>query len=107
MPRPINSSNHVRSLIEVMLCDQEAWRYGYDLSKETAMKSGTLYPILMRLEGQGWLETRWEEAAMQGRPARHMYRLTATGTSEGRALLEASQAAPSRPRFVTGEAATG
>lgn len=107
MPRPINSSSHVRSLIEVLLSDREAWRYGYDLSKETAMKSGTLYPILMRLEGQGWLETRWEESTMQGRPSRHMYRLTATGASEGRALLETSQVESSRARLVTGEAATG
>lgn len=35
------------------------WRYGYELSRATGLKSGTLYPILMRLEKYGLLEARW------------------------------------------------
>ena len=54
------------------------WKYGYDISRSTGLKSGTLYPILMRLAESGLLETRWEEAE-PGRPPRHMYRLTAEG----------------------------
>ena len=55
------------------------WLHGYDISKRLRIVSGTLYPILMRLNDQGHLETRWTESETPGRPARHMYRLTATG----------------------------
>ncbi len=75
MARPLNSSPQTRDLVAALLERPEEWRHGYDLSKETGLKSGTLYPILMRLEKQGWLETRWEEPAVPGRPSRHLYRL--------------------------------
>jgi PadR family transcriptional regulator, regulatory protein PadR len=54
------------------------WRYGYDLSRETGLKSGTLYPILMRLAEYDLLETKWVTTE-DGVPARHTYRLTPTG----------------------------
>jgi len=54
------------------------WRYGYELSRETGLKSGTLYPILMRLEKHKLLEARWV-AAGDGVPPRHTYRLTPNG----------------------------
>ncbi|MFZ0414339.1 MAG: PadR family transcriptional regulator [Candidatus Acidiferrales bacterium] len=69
------------------MAQPKEWRYGYDLSRETALKSGTLYPILMRLEKRGWLETRWTQAAGVGRPPRHMYRLTSDGLSCARAMM--------------------
>lgn len=62
------------------------WRYGYELSRETGLKSGTLYPILMRLEKCGLLEARWI-ATDAGVPPRHTYRLTANGSSFARARL--------------------
>ncbi|MGC2741790.1 MAG: helix-turn-helix transcriptional regulator [Candidatus Angelobacter sp.] len=65
------------------------WRYGYDLSRETGLKSGTIYPILVRLTEREWLETRWEQAAENGKP-RHMYRLTAAGRRSARALVQES-----------------
>lgn len=55
------------------------WRYGYELSLEVALKSGSLYPILMRLSDIDLLESRWEEAPPTGRPPRHLYRLTTDG----------------------------
>lgn len=55
------------------------WRHGYELSKATALKSGTLYPILMRLSDRGLLETQWQPAPEPGRPPRHLYRLTTRG----------------------------
>ncbi len=59
--------------------DPSAWRHGYDLAKRAALSSGTLYPLLIRLHERGWLEARWEEADRPGKPARHVYRLTAAG----------------------------
>jgi DNA-binding PadR family transcriptional regulator len=55
------------------------WRYGYELGQEVGLKSGSLYPILMRLSDRGWLEAEWEDDVPPGRPPRHLYRLTASG----------------------------
>ena len=60
------------------LQSKHEWRYGYDISRNTGLKSGTLYPILMRLAEHGMLETSWENVDV-GRPPRHMYRLTGDG----------------------------
>jgi DNA-binding PadR family transcriptional regulator len=58
--------------------DPARWRYGYDLATQVQLKSGSLYPILVRLADRGLLETSWEPG--QGsRPPRHLYRLTSTG----------------------------
>ena len=54
------------------------WQYGYELSRETSLKSGTLNPILMRLAKYGILESKWVTTE-NGVPPRHTYRLTAKG----------------------------
>ena len=54
------------------------WKYGYDMSRNTGLKSATLYPILMRLAERKLLETRWETSEA-GKPPRHMYMLTGGG----------------------------
>lgn len=54
------------------------WRYGYELSREAGLKSGTLYPILMRLERYKLLEAQWV-VTEDGVPPRHTYRLTPSG----------------------------
>jgi PadR family transcriptional regulator PadR len=59
------------------------WRHGYELSRSSGLKSGTLYPILIRLSENYLLETRWE-APESGKPPRHMYRLTRAGTQFAR-----------------------
>lgn len=84
MPRKPNTSPQTRALLAALLVRPTAWRHGYDLSKETGLRSGTLYPLLMRLSGQGLLEQRWQEAARPGLPPRHVYRLTAAGATLGR-----------------------
>jgi PadR family transcriptional regulator, regulatory protein PadR len=63
------------------------WRHGYDLSRCSGLKSGTLYPILIRLTENRLLETRWE-ASESGKPPRHMYRLTAAGKRFARECVE-------------------
>lgn len=62
------------------------WLYGLELAELTGLKSGTLYPILIRLADRALLESRWLEPSGQGRPARHAYRITAAGL---KALAEA------------------
>lgn len=54
---------------------------GADISKATGLASGTLYPILLRLEQAGWLSSNWEagDPATLGRPRKRFYRVTAEG----------------------------
>lgn len=59
--------------------------YGYELvaeinqrSDSLSIKEGTLYPILYRLEDDGLMETRWEEAVSRGRPKKY-YSVTEKG----------------------------
>jgi DNA-binding PadR family transcriptional regulator len=61
------------------------WRHGYEISQQTGLKSGTLYPLLIRLSDQGYLEARWAEPEREGRPPRHEYRLTVAGAALARA----------------------
>ena len=84
MPRKPNSSRQTRALLAALLERSGIWRHGYDLSKETGLRSGTLYPLLMRLSEQGLLEQRWQEAERPGLPPRHVYRLTASGLALAR-----------------------
>jgi PadR family transcriptional regulator, regulatory protein PadR len=59
---------------------------GAEIGKTTKLASGTLYPILARLEQAGWFESRWETELPQalGRPRRRLYRLTALGAANAR-----------------------
>ncbi|HWC30158.1 MAG TPA: PadR family transcriptional regulator [Dehalococcoidia bacterium] len=100
MPRRINSSRQTQALIAALLLESDSWQYGYDLSRATGLRSGTLYPILIRLENQGWLEARWEVPA-PGKPPRHLYRLTALGLQEASSVhqpaVESSKVSALRP----------
>jgi DNA-binding PadR family transcriptional regulator len=86
MARRNNSSPQTQAVLAALLSDTQTWHYGYDLGKETSLKSGTLYPILMRLEAQGWLEAHWGETPQAGKPPRHLYRLTGLGLREAPGL---------------------
>ena len=74
------------------LCEQPSgWQHGYALARQTGLKSGTLYPILIRLADRGLVEACWQEEPVPGRPRRHLYRLTADGlASATTALAEAA-----------------
>ena len=84
MPRRANNSRQTRALLAAFLERSRTWRHGYDLSKETGLRSGTLYPLLMRLSEQGLLESRWQEPERPGLPPRHVYRLTTAGLALAR-----------------------
>jgi len=84
MPRKPNNSRQTRALLAAFLERSRTWRHGYDLSKETGLRSGTLYPLLMRLSEQGLLEPRWQEPERPGLPPRHVYRLTTAGLALAR-----------------------
>ncbi len=79
MARRRRASSQTQVLLGVLLERPRTWQYGYELSKRTGLKSGTLYPVLMRLAEQGILEADWREPDREGRPPRHVYRLTSKG----------------------------
>ena len=83
-------SRQTVALLTALMERPRAWQHGYELSKETALKSGTLYPILMRLSDLGLLDSCWKDAERPGRPPRHIYRLTATGLALAREQAEVS-----------------
>ena len=97
MPRQPHTSAQTVSLLQALLTQPDQWHYGYELGKQTALRSGTLYPILIRLAEQHLLETRWEPPQRPGRPARHTYRLTAEGRQLARERLAGSAAARRPP----------
>src|SRR5438067_4734220 len=92
MTRQPNTSPQTLRVLRLLLEEPTAWHYGYEISQRTGLKSGTLYPILLRLADQGWLETRWAEPEQPGRPPRHTYRLTGAGAKTARTKL--AEAAP-------------
>ena len=75
------------SVLTALCSRPRTWRHGYDLARETGLKSGTLYPILIRLADRGLLESCWEDEQPAGRPRRHLYRLTRAGLARGKEVL--------------------
>jgi len=59
---------------------------GADIARLTKLSSGTLYPILMRLEHHRWIESQWEvgDPHKLGRPRRRLYQITAIGARSAR-----------------------
>src|SRR5271169_1862431 len=74
----VRLSPQTLQVLDAFLESPMDWKYGYDISRNTGLKSGTLYPILMRLAERKLLETSWETAE-PGTPPRHLYRLTPDG----------------------------
>ena len=77
--------------------------YGLQLMELTGLKSGTLYPVLARLESAGWISSAWEKVDPKQvkRPRRRYYQLTGLGEQAATAELAVFSAsrrrAPSTP----------
>jgi PadR family transcriptional regulator PadR len=92
MTRLPNRSTQTLRLLAELLESPRTWRHGYELSKATSLKSGTLYPILMRLADQGLLASKWADSERPGVPPRHVYRLTPDGLAYARDQAEGAPA---------------
>ena len=82
-----------------MLNDPAGEHYGYELSEESGVRSGVLYPILTRMLAEGWVTDDWEDPKKitgKKRPPRRYYRITGTGR---RALAEVVAKAREDTRF--------
>ena len=76
-------------VLRALLEDPARELYGIEIGAAAGLPSGTVHPILARLEGLRWVESRWEDidTRAEGRPARRYYRLTATGVESARMAL--------------------
>lgn len=72
-------SPQTQAIVQALAAAPGTWRYGYELGQQVGLKAGSLYPILIRLHERGLLDSRWEDEQPQGRPPRHLYRLSGAG----------------------------
>ncbi|MGH2769804.1 MAG: PadR family transcriptional regulator [Actinomycetota bacterium] len=102
MAGPLRITIPLRRILGELMEDPAGEYYGLDLVRRTGLKPGSLYPTLARLEGYGWVTSRWEELDQHdaGRPRRRYYRLTPSGMEAVRKLLRQTQARRARrPRL--------
>jgi PadR family transcriptional regulator len=80
---------HTQLVLRALLEEPTKETYGLQICAAAGLPSGTVHPILARLEGLGWLESRWEDTDphQQGRPRRRYYRLTRDGAEHARIAL--------------------
>jgi DNA-binding IclR family transcriptional regulator len=100
MTRDVRITVPVAKVLAAFLADPAEDRYGLELMEVAELPSGTLYPILTRLQQAGWVESHWEEVdpAVAGRPARRYYRLTADGVVSAHAAIDSlPRLAPAKP----------
>lgn len=76
-----------------LLANPTSRRWGYELSKESGVRSGVLYPMLTRMLDQGWLTDGWEDPTSieEKRPPRRYYELTDEGKLRLGGLLAAAR----------------
>jgi PadR family transcriptional regulator PadR len=79
--RSVRMSLQTLRVLEAFLENPTDQLSGADVHQRCGIASGTLYPILLRLESAGWFVSRWEsiDPSTAGRPRRRLYRLTSTG----------------------------
>jgi PadR family transcriptional regulator, regulatory protein PadR len=84
-------STEARRVLMVLLDAPREETYGFELTKVAGLPSGTVYPILRRLEDMGWIMSRWEmiDEHHQGRRRRRYYRLTDEGILKSRQAVDA------------------
>lgn len=68
--------------------------YGQEVMERTGRPSGTIYPLLARLELEGWATSQWEnDESDERRPRRRYYTLTPTGEQHARAAVDLARPA--------------
>ncbi|MGW5227485.1 PadR family transcriptional regulator [Nocardia niigatensis] len=85
------------SLIQVavaLLAEPDTRHWGYELSRQSGVRSGVLYPMLSKMLAEGWLTDGWEDPATitQKRPPRRYYELTDQGKLELAGMVRAAAA---------------
>lgn len=83
-------SHQTLRVLRVLLDDKRPRLAGSDITEQTNILSGTLYPLLMRLEKAGWLDSKWEELdpCEAGRPRKRLYQLTPNGYNKAQSAIQ-------------------
>jgi PadR family transcriptional regulator, regulatory protein PadR len=97
----------LQRVLRAFLEDPAAPRYGYDLMKAAGLPSGTLYPMLARLEDQKLVTSAWETPQAGGERPRRYYQLTGEGIRVARLELAQVRAGQLRAPVRLGRAAPG
>ena len=76
-------------VLRALLAEPTQEMYGLQICQAAGLPSGTIHPILARLEALGWLESRWEDASPheEGRPRRRYYSWSKDGAERARSAL--------------------
>jgi len=76
-------------VLATFLLRSDAELSGAEIGRTTGLQTGTLYPILFRLETAGWLESHWEAGNPKklGRPRRRLYKITGLGINSAKTAL--------------------
>lgn len=90
-------------VLRALLADPDRELYGVEIGAAAGLPSGTVHPMLARLEGAGWVESRWEDIdpRAEGRPARRYYRLSPDGVQAARQALASSYQGSRRVRIAS------
>jgi PadR family transcriptional regulator, regulatory protein PadR len=98
-----------QAVLSVLLGDPLGEHYGLEIANTAGLASGSLYPILARLERAGWVTSDWEEVneRQAGRPRRRYYKLTPNGAALAEQVLSDTverlsprRQEPGRPRWA-------
>ncbi|MFE2140394.1 helix-turn-helix transcriptional regulator [Streptomyces sp. NPDC059456] len=101
MSTPFRVTDATLDVIEVLLTG-EPDLYGLRIAKEISRASGSVVPILMRLEDCGWVTSQWETSTPDSRgPRRRLYQLQANHVVDARKLIASRRKlAPNRAGFL-------
>jgi len=96
MESDIRLSGPTLKVLKLLIEKPRQGRSGADISRALHISSGTLYPLLARLENAGWLGSEWEtiDPSEAGRPRRRFYKLTGLGQTRASRALAELQTAP-------------
>jgi PadR family transcriptional regulator, regulatory protein PadR len=110
MPGPPRMTIQTQLVLRALLEESTREMYGLQICQAAGLASGTIHPILARLEKLGWLESHWEDIdpVIEGRPRRRYYRLSPDGAERARhALTNASTSIIRMPGIIPGPAHHG
>lgn len=95
MADEIRLSGPTLKVLKLMLEKPREGRSGAEISRALGIGSGTLYPLLARLENADWMRSEWEQVdpSEVGRPRKRFYKLTGQGQTRARKALAELQTA--------------
>jgi PadR family transcriptional regulator, regulatory protein PadR len=77
-------SAQTQAILAVVMADVQGRHYGFEIARRAGLATGTVSPVLAKLERDGWLESYWEQidSVAEGRRPRRYYTVTALGAQE-------------------------